>query len=140
MGVILIAMLVVGAVAYRTAYQENAYPERGEDGCFGGCPTGATVDVEGGVAQSTVTYTATGFSPAPLTVKIGETVMFKNESVNPMWVASAPHPAHTDYPEFDAMKAIMPGESYSFTFNKIGTWKYHNHMNATQYGSIMVTE
>lgn len=49
-----------------------------------------------------VTYTDSGFSPNNLTIKNGQTVTFKNEGPGDMWVASAPHPTHTDYPEFDA--------------------------------------
>jgi len=92
-----------------------------------------------GESQSfTVTYTDSGFSPVPLTIKLGDNVNFKNESSAPMWVASAPHPAHTDYPEFDAKKGAGEGETYSFTFTKVGTWKYHDHLNPTRYGSIIV--
>jgi plastocyanin len=85
-----------------------------------------------------ITYTDTGFSPSSLTIKNGQTVAFKNESAGDMWVASAPHPTHTDYPEFDAKKAYKSGESYSFTFNKVGTWKFHNHAKPTNFGSVTV--
>ena len=55
-----------------------------------------------------------------------------------MWIASSPHPAHTDYPEFDAKRGIAPGETYEFTFTKTGSWKYHNHVNLGKYGTIVV--
>lgn len=85
-----------------------------------------------------VTYTDSGFSPNNLTVKNGQTVTFKNESSSEMWVASAPHPTHTDYPEFDAKKSYANGQSYTFTFTKAGTWKYHNHKNPSKFGSVTV--
>jgi len=85
-----------------------------------------------------VTYSDSGFSPAAITVKAGNTVIFKNQSSRNMWVASDPHPIHTDYPEFDAKKGIAMGESYSFTFTKTGTWKYHNHLKSSDTGTVIV--
>lgn len=85
-----------------------------------------------------VTYTDSGFSPEITKIKIGEIVVFKNESASEMWVASAPHPTHTAYPEFDAKQGYQIGESYSFTFTKKGEWKYHNHLSASQRGTIIV--
>lgn len=79
----------------------------------------------------TVTYTDSGFSPQSIEVAKGSTVNFVNKSSVPIWVASDPHPEHTDYPEFDTPRVIgrLPemGEDFSFTFNKAGTWKYHSH-------------
>jgi len=46
-------------------------------------------------------------------------------------VASDPHPQHTDCPEFETMRNRdnypQMGEDYSFTFEKVGTRKYHGH-------------
>ena len=89
-------------------------------------------------STKTVTYTTSGFSPGSLTIKTGDTVVFKNNSAADFWPASGPHPTHTNYPEFDAKKAISAGASYSFTFTKTGSWKYHNHLNPTLTGTITV--
>jgi plastocyanin len=93
-----------------------------------------------GQAESlnTIVYSDSGFSPGSITVKVGDTVMFKNDSAGGMWVASAPHPVHTDYPEFDAKKIYNKGEIYSFTFQKVGTWKFHNHVKPSHFGSVTV--
>lgn len=88
--------------------------------------------------QYIVNYTDNGFSPASITVPKGATVMFNNNSSNPFWVASNPHPTHTDYPEFDAKKDISVGSSYDFTFTKTGTWGYHNHLNPSEGGTVIV--
>ena len=56
------------------------------------------------------------------------------------WPASAFHPTHEVYPGFDALKGINMGESYSFTFDKIGSWKYHNHLSPSVTGAIIVEE
>lgn len=84
------------------------------------------------VETKTVTYTDSGFAPQNLEVAKGSTVNFINQTQLPMWVASAPHPEHTDYPELDAGVIagdhIAPGNpSFSFKFDKPGTWSYHNH-------------
>ena len=89
-------------------------------------------------AKLEVIYTANGFSPKSLIVKAGDTVVFKNNSGRDFWPASAPHPIHTNYPEFDAKRAITSGASYSFTFTRVGSWKYHDHLNPSINGTIAV--
>lgn len=89
-------------------------------------------------AVPTVTYTNDGFFPEVLTVKSGTTVKFVNQSDAPMWVASGNHPTHLLYPEFDAKAPVSKNESYLFTFNKLGTHPYHNHLLLGKYGKIIV--
>jgi plastocyanin len=86
----------------------------------------------------TIIYTETGFSPADLTIKAGETIVFKNNSARAFWPASNDHPSHTIYPEFDPKKTVAAGASWSFTFTKIGNWKYHDHRAANLGGTITV--
>ncbi len=85
-----------------------------------------------------VTFTDNGFTPATVTIKKGETVRFTNQSSELMWVASNPHPTHTDYSEFDERTSVGAGGSYEFTFTKIGNWKYHNHKDPSGKGEIIV--
>ncbi len=89
-------------------------------------------------SSNTVTYANGTFSPSVLSVPVGTMVTFHNGSMTPMWVASNPHPTHTDYPGFDSLKEIAPGQDYSFTFTKTGTWGYHNHLNRNEVGTISV--
>jgi plastocyanin len=99
--------------------------------------TGGNVQTENTIVE----YSEDGFSPVTLHVKVGTTVTFKNVCKNvmdKMWVASNPHPLHTDYPGFDAGKAYGIGESYSFTFMKQGSWGYHNHLEPERTGIIIV--
>lgn len=98
----------------------------------------------------TVTYTNNGFTPKKINVSKGDTVKWVNESSRRMWVASAVHPIHTIYPEkteadclgssFDACTGISVGQSYEFTFNEAGSWNYHNHLVASQVGTVVVVE
>ncbi|OGG47958.1 hypothetical protein A3D66_01335 [Candidatus Kaiserbacteria bacterium RIFCSPHIGHO2_02_FULL_50_9] len=99
-------------------------------------------------AAATITYSASGFSPNPVTIKKGETVIFVNESGHDMWIASAMHPTHAVYPEktpgdcfgsaFDACKGISSGQSWSFTFNSVGEWGYHDHLSTKNFGKVIV--
>ena len=85
-----------------------------------------------------IVYTDAGFSPAELTISIGDTVVFRNESSLPLWTASDPHPLHTIYPELDPREGIPPGETYEFTFDRVGSWRYHNHLNPLRVGTVIV--
>ena len=114
----------------------------------------ATSTAEEAVPQdaNAIIYTDGGFSPSPLTVKAEEIVVFKNESAREVWPASAAHPTHTVYPGsdiekcdsavpgemFDACGPVMPGESFSFTFKEVGEWAYHDHLNASYFGKVVV--
>lgn len=111
--------------------EQELQGETGVGGTGGG--TGGTGEQ---AEENVVTYTDSGFSPSTLTVEAGDTVVFRNETATPFWPASAVHPTHLLYPEFDA-KAAISG-NYSFTFNRVGTWKYHNHLNTSQTGTIVV--
>lgn len=120
--------------------------------------TGAGIDVNtdtsvtvGTPMSATITLTASGFTPESVTVKKGGTVTFINETTGNMWVATAQHPTHTVYAgttlaehcngasdtSFDQCKN---GKEYSFAFNKVGSWKYHNHLVAGQFGTVVVVE
>lgn len=90
--------------------------------------------------SDTVSYMDTGFTPAVLRVQLATAVSFKNDSGEPMWVASSPHPVHTGYPNFDAGRAMRQGETYIFTFTRIGSFGYHNHLRPSQMGTIIVEE
>lgn len=95
-----------------------------------------------------------GFNPDTLTVKIGETVIFVNKDAVSHWPASDVHPLHTVYPGsgihkcntpeqvniFDACKRLPPGAEYSFTFNEVGEWGYHDHTRPGLTGIIIVQE
>ena len=86
----------------------------------------------------TVEISDSGFNPISVTISSGDTVQFTNGGSSLHWPASNPHPQHTDYPGFDALHGLAPGESYSFTFTRIGTWGYHDHLNPSLGGTIIV--
>lgn len=96
-------------------------------------------------ANSTeVTYSdQKGFTPNTVTIQAGQTVSWiNNREARPMWVASDVHPSHEKLPEFDTAKVLgrfpKPGEDFSFTFEKSGTWTYHDHADASRTGTVIV--
>lgn len=87
-----------------------------------------------------ITMTANGYTPSSITVKKGTTVHFVNADTKSRWPASAPHPTHTIYSEFDPKAAVGVGKTWSFKFDKVGEWKFHDHLTPTMFGSVTVTE
>lgn len=86
-----------------------------------------------------VLITAKGFVPAALTVKKGDTVTWKNNDQSAHRVASNPHPEHTD------LKGLFSGvlnenDTYSFTYDKVGTFNYHDELNPATNGSVIVKD
>ncbi len=87
-----------------------------------------------------IRYMDDGFSPAVVEVSVGSIVTFVNDSSRDFWPASDLHPTHKSYPGssigkcgteeadsiFDACGGIAPGGSYSFTFDEVGEWNYHD--------------
>jgi plastocyanin len=77
-------------------------------------------------AETTVTIDNFTFAPAQLTVKVGDTVIWKNHDDIPHTIVSAG--------KFRS-KALDTDDSYSFTFTAAGDYKYfcslHPHMTGT---------
>ena len=102
----------------------------------------------------TILMSNAGFSPNSLEIKKGDTVVFLNSGDDRHWPASNIHPTHKLYPGsgiekcgtvdeskiFDACRSIKTGENYTFTFNEVGTWSYHDHVHSTLKGTIVVKE
>ncbi len=87
--------------------------------------------------DAVISYSDSGFSPAEIRVKVGQKVVFKNGASANMQINSAVHPTHTLFPELN-IGVIAPGQIKSVTFTKAGTYKYHNHLNTSQSGTIVV--
>lgn len=84
-----------------------------------------------------VTLTEDGFSPEDLTIKANTQVVWTNKNGNVATVDSAPHPSHTDYTPLN-LGNFADGGTLSLIFDKPGTYKYHNHLNPSQFGTIVV--
>lgn len=101
-----------------------------------------------------ITYTDAGFSPSSVTIAVGDTVRFVNQSSGALWVGSNDHPTHTQYDgtttrehcadgkatngTFDQCNRGEAGTSWEYTFQKAGTFGYHNHSGASHTGTVVV--
>lgn len=89
-------------------------------------------------AEHIIIMTDEKYEPINLTIEQGETVIFKNEGKDDRWPASSIHPTHRIYPEFDSKTPILQGDSWSFTFDKAGIWRWHDHLDPSMKGQIDV--
>lgn len=87
--------------------------------------------------EVTINVTATGFDPKTVNVKVGTKVTWVNKSAAMANVSSAVHPTHLVYPPLN-LGNFVDGASVSLVFKDKGTFKYHNHLDASQFGSVVV--
>lgn len=86
-----------------------------------------------------VTITSTGFVPAVINIKPGQQVIWINQDKVLHQVAADPHPTHTSLPGFDSAEPSKTKETYAFTFEKSGTFTYHDHLNPLKFkGTVIV--
>lgn len=90
-------------------------------------------------SATTIHIDEKGFSSTDITIKQGEKIIFENTGKKDHWPASNIHPTHSIYSEFDPKKGIKPGESWSFVFDKAGSWRFHDHLFPEFTGTITVT-
>lgn len=100
-------------------------------------PTTAESSPSAMTEETAVTISSTGFSPKDVAIKAGKTVTWTNNDSANHTVNSSPHPTHTDNP-FLNLGTIAPSASKSLTFPTAGTYKYHDHLNPTSFGSVTV--
>lgn len=152
---LVVIVLVIGSVYYLSRGNSNVPatpPTMANQN--GTAPKSTDASAPAPVVTNKVEVTANGFSPSAIKVKAGDTVTWTNNDSVPHWPASAAHPTHTVYPGsgiekcgtaaqsgiFDACKGLATGESFSFKFDQVGTWKYHDHVKpaAPFFGSVTV--
>ena len=133
--VVAIAIIAGAAIWYSVVMSNNAAAPSG-----GQTPASsdndATKEDDGEVAV-TITYNGAGFTLSADKVASGSKVKVVNSSQKELDFDSDPHPVHTDNTELN--EGLIPaGEERTFTLNAVGTWGFHNHLNASQNGKITV--
>jgi plastocyanin len=90
-----------------------------------------------GAVGATITIGANGaVSPTQVTVAVGQSVTFTNNSSGTHQMESDPHPAHTDCPSIANVGLLQPGQSKTtFGFANSGSCGYHDH-NASENNSL----
>ena len=137
--VAVVVVLIAAGVLLAMRKSDNTTPTTTSDSSMSAMdmpkdsPSTSTSDTSSN--SNTVTIKDFAYSPATLTVKVGTKVTWTNED-------SVAHTVTADQPSSDAPASgnFGKGESYSFTFNKAGTYSYycmpHPYMKAT----VVVTE
>lgn len=92
-------------------------------------PTGSVSSAPMAAGDS-VTIQNFAFSPASLTVKVGDKVTWTNQD-------SVGHSATADDSSFDT-GVLQQGQSGSVTFSKAGTYTYHCSVHPNMHGTIIV--
>src|ERR1044071_8478606 len=83
-----------------------------------------------GAATIAVKITATGFSPKSVTINQGDIVKWTNsDKVNHQLVANN---------GAFASHILKAGDTYSFTFNAAGTYRYHDALKPSLTGTVVV--
>lgn len=89
------------------------------------------------IKENIIIINDNSFSPAEITIKAGDSVVWKNEGENNHTVNSGPHPAHNNYPPLN-LGVLKQGESKSLTFPQKGFFGYHDHLNSSLTGIVIV--
>lgn len=92
-----------------------------------------------------ISYTDGGFESSNVTLTVGQTVRFTNNSSHDLWVASdaAKSPAYPGSSDcgssaLDSCHVLKPHDFWEFTFNKKGTWNFVNNLDKTKTGTVHV--
>ncbi|EKE29353.1 MAG: hypothetical protein ACD_2C00186G0003 [uncultured bacterium (gcode 4)] len=93
----------------------------------------------------TIEITSSWVSPQTITINKWDKVNFINKDSAPHWPASWMHPVHTGYPGsdikkcwtpeqskiFDACKWLAKDEAFTFIFNEVWEWGFHDHLDVS---------
>lgn len=99
----------------------------------------ATESTDGTAETATITFTDNGFTPTTLTVKKGTVVTVVNTSSHSVQFSSDDHPTHREDPEIN-METLAPGKSGTFTATTVGTHGFHDHIDDSKVGTLIVTD
>lgn len=86
---------------------------------------------------ATITYTGKDFEPNLATISANSTVRIRNRSVRVLQFVSDPYPTQSDEPELN-VGTLNPGDSKTFYITQKGTWGYHNALDPSEIGQLVV--
>ena len=104
--------------------------------------------------RSEIIYYVNGsYVPDFVRVSVGSGVRWVNKD-DVFWPASNLHPTHKEYPGsgitkcysssrdslFDSCEVLGRGTEYSFVFEHVGEWRFHDHINPEATGTVVVSE
>lgn len=137
--IIVLIIIAVGAVLIATKGDNNNKSDTTSDmaGMNMNQSAGAnnsSNQTENPTATNAVTIANFAFSPADISVKAGTKVTWTNND------STAHTVDETDGQTGPASGMLNPGASYSFTFDKPGTYHYHCSIHPEMTGTVTVTQ
>jgi plastocyanin len=117
-----IVLLIIVMVSVMALKKDNA------------APAGAQVDISSSVAN--VSIDATGYLPKTIKVKKGQEITWTNKH-------DAVHRLTADQtvlPGFDTAELLEPGDSYTYIFDKAGTYHYYDPSDPKAYVGTVTVE
>ena len=90
-----------------------------------------------GTEVAVVEITAEGLVPASISISLGQQVKFINKDTTQHRIMADPESLQ----DFDSEKMLMNGDSYTYVFDRTGTYSYYDNANPQKYtGSVKVRE
>jgi len=102
---------LAGAFAAAVAVGACGSSSSSPSGSSGPSPSSPTTPPADAVATNTITITNSVASPKNIKVARGSQVTFINNDSQSHFMASDPHPDHTDCPEINSVGAMSPGQT-----------------------------
>ncbi|MCA9325159.1 cupredoxin family copper-binding protein [Candidatus Saccharibacteria bacterium] len=99
-------------------------------------PTAKSQSTTGATQTATtnaVTIKDFAFSPAKITVKVGTKVTWTNQD-------STPHTVTADSGSGPDSGTMNQGQTYSFTYDTVGSFPYHCNFHSNMTGTVEVTQ
>lgn len=130
---LLVIIMVIGLIVGLTHHKGTTPPASSSSGNT----ANNAVVTNGNVAK--VAITSSGFIPAVIQVAPGTLVTWTNNDTSSHQVASDPYPQDNNLAGFKSPTALSQNDSYSFTFERTGTFTYHDDLNPFKLtGTVIV--
>jgi plastocyanin len=91
--------------------------------------------------EVTIAYSDAGFASSRAILKNGGKITWINKSSREVKIGADPHPIHTGNREVSGGEFTLdlkPGDQKTVSVSKVGTFGYHNHLNPSDTGEIVV--
>lgn len=85
---------------------------------------------------SNVTIQPGGFVPATIKVKKGQEITWTNQDATPHHITAD----QSDLPDFDTADPLQTGDSYTYIFDKPGTYHYYDVTDPKTYVGTIIVE
>jgi plastocyanin len=92
------------------------------------------------VAPAEVSITSGELMPATVKIKVGQSVVWKNNDTIDHQIAADPYPTNTSLPDLGKGEVLKPGDSFAYQFEKSGTYTYHDNLNPYAIKGMVVVQ